>query len=258
MEIKVLGAHNLETRNTRLPCLIIDGLMALDAGGLTSGLTMTEQERIQAILLSHRHYDHARDIPILSLATFHNDVTLNVYALEDALEALRTHLLDGSMYPDFTRMPSPARPKLRLTPVEPGTEFHLLDYRVLPLAVRHGETPAVGYHLTSSSGKALFYTGDTSGQLAETWGSLHLDLVIIEVTFPDRMRESALETGHLTPSMLRYELDSLKEAQGAVPPIVVVHMHPSFEREIKSELQELSGDLQASITPAREGMVVRI
>jgi ribonuclease BN (tRNA processing enzyme) len=141
--------------------------------------------------------------------------------------------------------------------VEPGTEFHLLDYRVLPLAVRHG-TPAVGYHLTSSSGKTLFYTGDTSGQLAEIWNPLHLDLIIIEVTLPNRMREAALEGGHLTPSMLRQELESLKEAQGAVPPIVVVHMHPSFEKEIKSELQELSADLEASITPAREGMVVRI
>lgn len=58
--------------------------------------------------------------------------------------------------------------------------------------------------------------------------------------------------------MLGQELESLKEAQGVVPPIVVVHMHPSFEREIKSELQELPADLEASITPAREGMTVRI
>ena len=40
--------------------------------------------------------------------------------------------------------------------------------------------------------------------------------------------------------------------------IVVVHVHPSFERETRAERQGLSADLEASITPAREGMVVRI
>jgi len=257
MEVKILGAHNIETRDTRLPCVLVDNIIAMDAGGLASSLTLTEQERIRAILLSHRHYDHVRDIPILCLATFDTYTPLHVYGLEDTLGALHSYLLDGTIYPDFTMRPSKAHPKLLLTPVESQEEFALFGYRVRPMAVPH-KTPAVGYHLTSPSGSAIFYSGDTSGPLTETWQSLSMNLIIIEVTYPDQMLEAARENGHLTPLMLRNELLSLRTSQGFIPPIVVVHMHPSFENDIRAQLQIVSTDLGISITPAFEGLLLRV
>ena len=43
MKIEFLGAHTTETRSTRLSSLLIDDVLALDAGGLTSSLSLAEQ-----------------------------------------------------------------------------------------------------------------------------------------------------------------------------------------------------------------------
>ena len=61
MNIRILGAHNCETRTTGCICLIINDVLAIDAGELTSSLSMSEQQKLKAILLSHQHYDHIRD-----------------------------------------------------------------------------------------------------------------------------------------------------------------------------------------------------
>ena len=49
------GAHNMESRDTRMESHLIDGVLALDAGGLTRALPFDEQRRIRAVILSHRH-----------------------------------------------------------------------------------------------------------------------------------------------------------------------------------------------------------
>ena len=101
MEIRILGAHNIETRDTRLASLLIDGVLALDAGSLSSGLTLPEQGSIQAVLLTHHHFDHVRDLLTLGLATHELDATIEVYAIEDTVQHVRSHLMNGELYPDF-------------------------------------------------------------------------------------------------------------------------------------------------------------
>ncbi len=103
MEIRILGAHNLETRGTRLASLLIDGVLALDAGGLSSGLTLAEQGGVRSILLTHRHFDHVRDLLTLGLATRDSDTTVDVYGIEDTVHHVRSYLINGKLYPDFTQ-----------------------------------------------------------------------------------------------------------------------------------------------------------
>ena len=67
MNIRILGAHNVESRTTRCISLLIDNTVAIDAGGLTSGLSISAQQRLKALLLTHQHYDHIRDIPDFDL-----------------------------------------------------------------------------------------------------------------------------------------------------------------------------------------------
>jgi len=52
MQIRFLGAHNTETQTTRLPGVLIDNRLALDAGSLTSSLSLEEQLKLDAILLT--------------------------------------------------------------------------------------------------------------------------------------------------------------------------------------------------------------
>ncbi len=81
MNIRFLGAHNCEWPKTRLISLLIDDVLAIDAGALTSSLSLEGQQKIKAILLTHQHYDHVRDIPTLAMNLFLSGATTKVYSI---------------------------------------------------------------------------------------------------------------------------------------------------------------------------------
>ena len=116
MQIRILGAHNLQSSCTRQSAYLVDGVLAVDMGGFSSALNAAEQGEVRAILLTHRHFDHTRDIPTLGLMTLDDPKQIDVYSLPETLEGVRTHLLDGDIYPDFTKKLTDAPPKYRFHP----------------------------------------------------------------------------------------------------------------------------------------------
>jgi hypothetical protein len=46
MKIEMLGAHNTETDKARLPSVLVDDVIALDAGGLAASLSLERQQHI--------------------------------------------------------------------------------------------------------------------------------------------------------------------------------------------------------------------
>ena len=252
MKIRFLGAHNCESQSTKLVSLLIDDFLAIDAGALTSSLSFAEQQRIKAILLSHYHYDHIRDIPALGMNLFLRQATVNIYSISAVGNALAAHLLNGEIYSEFLKKPE-SNPTLKFTVVEPGKPITIEGYGVLAVPVSHS-VPAVGYQLTSADGKAVFYAGDTGPGLAECWRRISPQLIIIEVTSSDRYKDWAAGSGHLTPGLLEQELISFRELKGYLPQVVAVHMNPDLEKEIAAEIAALGKALGGSITLAYEGM----
>ncbi len=49
MEVRILGAHSTEAKGLRMVSLLIDSVLALDAGGLTSSLSLSEQQKVRAV-----------------------------------------------------------------------------------------------------------------------------------------------------------------------------------------------------------------
>lgn len=254
MELKILGAHNCETRDARLTSLLIDGRLAIDAGGLTSSLTYSEQMAIRAILITHHHFDHIRDLATLGMNVFASG-PVNVYATESVLETIASYLFDGVLYPEFHRKPSPDRPALKLCPIEPNKQTAIEGYTVLPLPVSH-VIPTIGYQVTSPDGKALFYTGDTGKGLTKVWKAISPDLLLIEVTVPEKYRKAAEEHGHLSTQLFKEELLSFKKLKGYLPRIITVHMSPHIENDIRKEVAQVAAELGAEITVGYEGMKV--
>ena len=101
MKVQVLGAHNTESQDTKLMSLVIDDILALDAGGLTSSLSFSAQLKLKAILITHQHYDHIRDIPAIAMNFFLRRKVINIYSTPPVKEAVLTHLLSGDIYPRF-------------------------------------------------------------------------------------------------------------------------------------------------------------
>ncbi len=256
MNIRFLGAHNCETETTKLISLLIDDILVIDAGAITSSLSLEAQQKIRAVLLTHQHYDHVRDIPPLAMNLFLHGASTAVYSLPVVYDIITTHLLDDEIYPNFHQRPQ-RNPTLRFTTIEP-LKAELIDgYSVLAVPVNHS-VPAVGYQVTSPDGKVLFHTGDTGPGLAGCWRHVSPQLLIIEVTASDKYKEGAAEARHLTPSLLKEELTSFREIKGYLPRVAAVHMSPALEKEIAAEIAAVEKELDCSITLGYEGMELKL
>ena len=256
MEIKVLGAHNCESDKVRLVSFLIDDVLAIDAGALSSSLSFKAQQKIKAILLTHAHFDHIRDIPVLGMSALLHETTINVYATQAVREALATHILNGRIYANFMEKPE-NNPIIKFTVIEPGKAVRIAGYSVLAVPVNHS-VPTVGYQITSPEGKKFFYTGDTGPDLTGCWRLVSPDLLITEVTAPNRYEAFELKSLHLTPSLLKPELIAFRKLKGYLPPVITVHMNPRQEKEVAEETALLAKELDTSITLAYEGMRIQL
>ncbi|UCG54532.1 MAG: lactamase [Dehalococcoidia bacterium] len=256
MKIRFLGAHNTESQETKLVSLLIDDRLALDAGGLTSSLSFDKQLKLRAILLTHQHYDHIKDIPLLGMNLFLEKASIDVFSTSSVYESLVVHLLNDLLYPAFMKEAKEGA-TIRFHTINLYQEVRIGDYFILPLPVDHS-VPAVGYQITSTDGKAVFYTGDTGLGLADCWRYITPNLIIIEVTASDRFEQFGIQKGHLTPSLLKQEMLDLLKIKGYLPDVITVHMNPALESEIEAELSTVAAELGNSITLAYEGMEIEL
>ncbi len=256
MNIQVLGAHNCESQNSKLISLLIDDVLVIDAGGLTSSLSFAAQQKLKAILLTHHHYDHVRDVPAIAMNFALQGSTINVYATQSVYDALTTHLLNDKLYPNFLKQPE-GKPAIKFTIMEPYKPKPVEGYSILAIPVNHSEL-TVGYQVTSRDGKAVFYTSDTGPGLTDCWQKVSPQLLIIEVTLPNRYEEYAKESGHLTPALLKQELATFQRLKGYLPQVVLVHMSPNLEKEIAAEVAAVARALSNPITLAYEGMQLHL
>ena len=256
MEVTILGAHNIESRDTRCISLLIDGVLAIDAGALTSSLPFPAQQKLKAVLLTHQHYDHVRDIPAIGMNFYLHENTIDIYSTRPVREALSAHLLNDALYPDFMEKP-PGKPAIRFNTVETGRAESVAGYAVLPVTVNHA-VPTIGYQVTSAGGKKVFYTSDTGPGLDECWGQISPDLLIIEVTALNKYNDFARQSGHLTPALLLQELESFRRLKGYLPKVVTVHMNPLDEKGIKAEIDAAARALNTKIRLGHEGMRIEL
>jgi glyoxylase-like metal-dependent hydrolase (beta-lactamase superfamily II) len=256
MRIEMLGAHNTETDKTRLPCLLVDNVMALDAGGLTASLSLERQQQIRSVLLTHHHFDHCKDLIMLA-ANGLPDSLIDVYGLSDTLETVYRYLLDGKLYRDYTCWPSAENPRLKLKPVEAFQSRRLQNYEVLPLPVNHS-VPSVGYLVKADSGKSFFYAGDTGPGLEGCWEWIAPDLLIIEVTGLNRVRDDMEKLRHLTPQLLARELIEFRRARDYLPRVIAGHIPTAYEAEMREEIAAAGKQLEMELEIGYEGLTVEI
>jgi len=254
VEIQILGAHATEVKGARLTSLLIDGVLAVDAGGLTSALSLPQQEKIKAVLLSHHHFDHTRDLVTLGANVNYWQGQIEVYALQQTLDVVIPCLLDGKIYVNFLEYPSKEKPSLLLKAIEPYSKKVIAGYEILALPVKHS-APTIGYQITSPQGKRLFYTGDTGPGFVLAIGQ-HISphLLITEVEGPNRFEDWLKGVGHLSANLLKEELIQFKELKRYLPRIIVIHIGNPYEQQIEEEVAQVAKELEANISLGHEDM----
>lgn len=252
LEIRILGAHSSESSEACCACFVVDNTLAVDAGALATRLSMQEQQAIDAVILSHQHMDHIKDIPSIALNFFRAGTCFDVYSTSEVNEIIQMHILNNVLYPEFQKIPA-NKPTLKFLEVEPYGLQWIDGHSILPVPVKHA-VPTVGYQISDKQGHTLFYTGDTGPGLSECWQHISPQLLIIDVTVPNSFIDFASKTGHLTPCLLEKELLSFKEAKGYLPDILAIHTDIAQEVKIKEELAVVAKNLDANIDIACEGM----
>ena len=243
MRLRILGVNNMESDGTRLSGYVVDDVLALDAGSISRSLSFDDQHRIGAVLLTHEHNDHARDLPALRHNISYAGGTFDLYALPETLAYVMERYLPESKVAGVPKNAVTARP------VEPGAIFTVGtagQYAVRALRVRHS-VPCTGYNI-SDGDVTLFYTGDTGPGLGDVWREIEPDVLLTEVTFGDENLDTACRQGHLTPKLLRAELDDFRSVHGYLPRVVVTHMNPPWESVVRSEIAALAGSMGADIS----------
>jgi phosphoribosyl 1,2-cyclic phosphodiesterase len=261
VKIQILGAHLAEAKGARLTSLLIDDVLVVDAGGLTSALSLPEQKKIETVLLTHHHFDHTRDLVTLAAnAGYYWQRQLKVYAPRYTLDIVTSCLLGGQIYTNFLEYPSKEKPTLILEAIEPYSRKTIAGYDVLAVPVKHS-VPAVGYQITSSDvqhsnelSAGLFYTSDTTVGISDCWQHISPQLLITEVAGPNKYGDWLKKAGHLCAGFLKEELIQFRRLKGYLPRVIVIHIGNPYEQEIKEEVAQVAQELGADISLGYEDM----
>jgi glyoxylase-like metal-dependent hydrolase (beta-lactamase superfamily II) len=115
MQIRVLGCSGSIAAGSRTTSFLVDDDVLIDAGTGIGDLSLDELARIDHILVTHSHLDHVLGIGLMADTVARKRIggaPIRVHALPATLEALRKHIFNGVIWPDFTRLPSAEQPLL--------------------------------------------------------------------------------------------------------------------------------------------------
>lgn len=241
MQLRILGCHGGETPKHRTSSFLVGHTVAVDAGAITSGLSLREQERIRSVLVSHPHMDHIRDLATLAdNRCQQGGSTLDIVGIPETISALRKHFFNDVLWPDFTKIESKEGPTVRFVELQPDQPADIDGYEVTPILVNH--TVDTSAFVIRQSGKSIVYGGDT-GPTDGLWKQINalddLQALMMEVSFPNDEAKLANDSRHLTPETLESELQKL--TQSADLPILLYHVKPTFEARVHRELARIRG-----------------
>lgn len=132
-------------------------------------LRLHDFRQIDAVLISHEHYDHVGGLDDLRPFCRFGEIPLYAehYTGEDLRQRMPYCLVDR-IYPGV--------PRIYLQDAEPGKSFYINRTEILPFRVMHGRLPILGFRI----GKRLGYITDMLTMPDESYECLQeLDLLIM-------------------------------------------------------------------------------
>lgn len=242
MKVRVLGCSGAISKDCRTTSFLLDQDVLIDAGTGVGDLTLEEMAHIDHVLLTHSHLDHVAALPLMVDAIASQRTTpVKVHALQGTIDALKTHIFNNTIWPDFSRIPTPDAPFISFHPLELGQTLYMAGKYIEVLPAVH-TVPAVGYAVATESGYWVF-TGDTE-QNPALWSrinQLNVAMLVIETAFSNRERALAQRSKHLSPHALASELDCIEKGRNY--PIYITHTKPAETELIMTEIQRFDQTL---------------
>jgi cAMP phosphodiesterase len=241
VQLRVVGCHGGETPRHRTSAFLLDERLAIDAGSLTSGLDLKLQYQIEAVLVSHAHLDHIRDLAtIADNRAQHGCPPLLVVGVQATIDVLKRHFFNGLLWPDFSKIPSKKHPTILYKALKPEVRTVIAGYGVRAIMVSH--TIDTCAFIVDKNGASVAYSGDT-GPTDRLWELLNrekdLRALLMEVSFPNEEQRVATISGHHTPQTLLPDLKKYKNP--AELPVLLYHIKPAFQAIVEKQCAKLKG-----------------
>ena len=241
MKVRVLGCSGGINRDVATTSFLVDDDILIDAGTGVCDLTLDEMRRIRHIFITHSHLDHIAAIPLLADTLFDELIArpLIVHAQAETIKALREHIFNWTIWPDFTELPDAGNSVLKLEVMAAGDSLALSGRCVEMIRVSHA-VPGAGYYV-ESAGRSFAFSGDTTTN-DTFWAGLNkhasLDLLFIESAFADEDLELAKMAFHYCPQLLALDLPKLNHKTR----VCISHLKPGYERQIMRQCRSALPD----------------
>ena len=237
----MIGCHGGETPKHRTSAFVIGDTLAVDAGALTSGLEIADQMKLTAVLVSHAHMDHIRDLSTLADNRCQMRAPpLTIAATAQTIGLLKRHFFNGLLWPDFTQIPSPQEPTIRYLELVPERRVEIAGHQIRAILVSH--TIEAAAFVIEGPGGSIVYSGDT-GPTDRLWEVVNeltdLKALMMEVSFPNSEQGLATSSGHHTPQTLARELQKYRVPESL--PTLLYHIKPVFQALVERECAAIKG-----------------
>ncbi len=270
--LRVLGCSGGIGKDLRTTSFLLNSSILIDAGTGVGDLSLDELRQIDYLFLTHSHLDHICSLPfILDTVGVHRAKPLRVFGIDATIHALKTHIFNNTIWPDFSKIPSIEKPCLAFEVIDIGQTITIGDVSITALPVSHS-IPANGYWIDSGSG-ALVFSGDTGPSIA-FWNAInakvneiaeremskgigkgkddsYLKHLIIETSFTNTEHKLAKLSGHYHPQSLATDLEHLKSNC----PIWITHLKPDESTLILHEIALLL-DGKRNAKPLQNGQLL--
>ena len=247
MKLRILGCSGGIGGALHTTSFLLDNDVLIDAGTGVGSLSFSEMLEIDHVFLTHSHLDHIASIPFLvDSVGYLRKRPLTIHAIPETIDALKRHIFNDVIWPDFSLIPTADNPYMRYEPIGIGETSALGGRKITALPANH-TVPAVGYHLDSGSGSIAF-SGDTTTNDA-FWDAVNrisnLQHLIVETAFSNSELEIARLSKHLCPSML---IEELKKFRKSVP-VHITHLKPGEMSVIMQEIEQgMAGERPRMLT----------
>ena len=260
MNIRVLGCSGAIAAGYKTTAFLLDDDVLIDAGTGVGDLPLEALARIDHILVSHSHLDHILSIPLLADSVLRiraqaHRPPIRIHALPETLDALRRHIFNGVIWPDFTRLPNAEHPVIALHPFEVGERLQLGHGREAEVLSAEHTVPAVGFAIDGGDSAGYWvFTGDTGPNPAlwERLAQIKVTHLVIETAFSDDEHQLARISRHLCPSELGCELAQLDSSVD----VHITHIKPGEMDAVMSEVGALASGHRLSALQV--GQVMRL
>jgi HD-GYP domain-containing protein (c-di-GMP phosphodiesterase class II)/ribonuclease BN (tRNA processing enzyme) len=234
-DIRFLGVGGSRKNRIGTTCVQVAEDIVIDAGNIINGLG-NDAYKIEHIFLTHSHLDHIVDIAFFVDNYYYMmQKPLKIYALKETIEALKEHLFNDVIWPNFPdiNLANVAMPTVEYIELEYDKSYQFETVTLTPIAVSH-TVPTCAFIIKKPKFSTLFAT-DT--YITRTmWETLDLheeiESLIIDVSFSSSYEKLAYDSKHLTPKLLAEELEKLNRSVD----LYITHIKPSLAAKVIQEL----------------------